>query len=59
MILGGILSGSLAIMTDAAHMMSDLAGYGISLCSMWLSGRQPTKTMSFGFHRAGEIPSGD
>jgi zinc transporter 2 len=49
---GGILSGSLAVMTDAAHMLSDLVGYGISLCSMWLSGRQPTKTMSFGFHRA-------
>jgi cation diffusion facilitator family transporter len=49
---GGILSGSLAIMTDAAHMLSDLVGYAISLCSMWLSGRQPTKNMSFGYHRA-------
>jgi hypothetical protein len=51
--LGGYFSGSLAIMTDAAHMLSDFASYAISLSSMWLAERKPTKKMSFGFHRAG------
>jgi zinc transporter 2 len=50
---GGYFSGSLAIMTDAAHMLSDFASYAISLSSMWLAERKPTKKMSFGFHRAG------
>eukprot|EP01136_Pigoraptor_vietnamica_P029760 Opistho-1_new@88215 len=39
-------------MTDAAHMLSDLAGFMISLFAIWLSQRPSTTTMSFGFHRA-------
>ena len=41
-------------MTDAAHMLADLASYSISLFAMWISKRRPTKKMSFGYHRAGE-----
>ena len=53
-IRGGFLSHSLAIMMDAAHMLSDLASYSISLFSMWVARQKPTKRMSFGFHRAGK-----
>ena len=31
---GGIWSDSLAILTDAAHMLSDVAGFGISMVSI-------------------------
>ncbi|XP_065839120.1 proton-coupled zinc antiporter SLC30A2-like [Oscarella lobularis] len=51
-LVGGFLSHSLAIMMDAAHMLSDLASYSISLFSMWVARQKPTKRMSFGFHRA-------
>ena len=35
-ITGGIISGSLAILTDAAHMLSDVGGFGISMVSIWI-----------------------
>ena len=50
---GGYLAGSLAIMTDAAHMLSDLTGYLISLFAIWVASRPPSKHMTFGWHRAG------
>lgn len=50
---GGTLSNSLAIMTDAAHMLSDFASFLISLFAIWIASRSPTKMMSFGWHRAG------
>lgn len=34
---GGIISGSLAILTDAAHMFSDVAGFMISFISIFIS----------------------
>ena len=34
---GGIISGSLAILTDAAHMFSDVAGFMISFVSVYIS----------------------
>ena len=51
-IAGGILSGSLAILTDAAHMLSDVGGFVISMVSIWIGQKKPTAKNSFGFHRA-------
>lgn len=50
---GGYLANSLAIMTDAAHMLSDFASFLISLFSLWMATRPASKRMSFGWHRAG------
>ena len=36
-VIGGILSESLAILSDAAHMFSDLSGFFISIVSIHLS----------------------
>ena len=36
-IYGGIMSGSLAILTDAAHMSADVTGYGISIVGIIVS----------------------
>ena len=52
---GGYFSSSLAILTDAAHMLSDFASFLISLFSLWMATRQPSKRMSFGWHRAGNV----
>jgi zinc transporter 2 len=51
-IAGGIISNSLAILTDAAHMLSDVGGMGISMISIWIGKKNATAKNSFGFHRA-------
>ena len=38
-IIGGYLSGSLAIITDAAHMLSDVAGFMISYFAIYMGSR--------------------
>lgn len=51
-VIGGYLSSSLAIATDAAHLLTDFASFMISLFSLWMATRPATKTMSFGWYRA-------
>lgn len=51
-IVGGILSNSLAIATDAAHLLTDFASFLISLFALWLGSRPASKKMSFGWYRA-------
>ncbi len=51
-VVGGIYANSLAVLTDAAHLLSDLAGFLISIFALWLASIEPTSTLSFGFHRA-------
>lgn len=50
--LGGYISSSLAIATDAAHLLTDFASFMISLFSLWVATRPATKKMSFGWYRA-------
>ncbi|CAH3179199.1 unnamed protein product [Porites lobata] len=49
---GGLLAGSLAIMTDAAHMLSDFAAFLISLFAIWVAHWLPDKKRTFGYYRA-------
>jgi Co/Zn/Cd efflux system component len=49
---GGIISHSLAILTDAAHMFSDVAGFMISFFSIYISKNSSTFAYSMGYHRA-------
>ncbi|XP_075149183.1 solute carrier family 30 member 3 isoform X3 [Haematobia irritans] len=51
-IVGGILSNSLAIATDAAHLLTDFASFMISLFAIYIAGRPSTQRMSFGWYRA-------
>lgn len=50
--IGGYLCGSLAIMTDAAHLLSDIAGFTVSLVALTFSKKSPTRRFSYGYHRA-------
>ena len=52
-ISGGIFAGSLAIVSDAAHLLTDFASFLISLLSLYLASRRATKKLSFGWYRAG------
>lgn len=51
-IAGGYFANSLAILTDAAHLMSDLSAFSISILAIHLARRAKTKRMSFGSGRA-------
>ena len=51
-LIGGLLSNSLALVSDSFHMLSDVSGFAISLASIWISSRPRTATHSFGFARA-------
>uniref|UniRef100_A0A4W6FRS5 Probable proton-coupled zinc antiporter SLC30A3 n=1 Tax=Lates calcarifer TaxID=8187 RepID=A0A4W6FRS5_LATCA len=51
-VIGGYAAGSLAIMTDAAHLLTDFGSIAINIFSLWISSRPQTQTMTFGWHRA-------
>jgi cobalt-zinc-cadmium efflux system protein len=51
-LVGGLLSGSVALLADAAHMASDSASLALALGAVWLARRAPTARMSFGWRRA-------
>ncbi|XP_077905801.1 putative proton-coupled zinc antiporter SLC30A4 isoform X1 [Ictidomys tridecemlineatus] len=47
----GYIANSLAIMTDALHMLTDLSAIILTLLALWLSSKSPTRRFTFGFHR--------
>lgn len=51
-LVGGALASSLAIMTDAAHLLSDMAGFAISIVAISLAKKDANMEYSFGYHRA-------
>ena len=51
-VIGGLISGSLALLADAAHMLSDFASLGFALIAIGLAERAPTPNRSFGYQRA-------
>ncbi|XP_047487937.1 zinc transporter 2-like isoform X1 [Penaeus chinensis] len=50
--VGGYLASSIAIMSDAAHLFSDLTSFIVSLAAIYLSRQPASKNMSFGYYRA-------
>jgi cobalt-zinc-cadmium efflux system protein len=51
-IVGVIITGSLVLLADAAHMAADAAGIGLSLLAAYFAGRPATGHRTFGFARA-------
>lgn len=51
-VVGGLLTGSLALLADAAHMLTDNVAIGLALFAFWLAARPPTPNRSFGYKRA-------
>ncbi|KAM7343965.1 zinc transporter 41F isoform 2-T6 [Cochliomyia hominivorax] len=49
--LGGYIAGSLAIMSDAAHLASDCISFIIGLVAIWWGNKPPDAKMSFGYKR--------
>ena len=50
-IIGGIISGSLALIADAGHMLADAASIGLALAAMHFSTRAASRRHTFGYHR--------
>lgn len=50
-VIGGILSGSLALLADAGHMLTDAASIALALVAMQFATRRATTERTFGFHR--------
>ena len=49
---GGYFANSLALMTDAVHMLTDIAALGLGLLTLWISARPATGGKTFGYLRA-------
>ncbi len=50
-IIGGLASGSLALLADAGHMATDAAAIGLALLAMWFAEREASAERTFGFYR--------
>ena len=48
---GGILSGSLALIADAGHMLTDAAAIGMALVAMWIAEKAALEEHTFGYYR--------
>lgn len=48
---GGFLANSLALLADAGHMFTDVAGIGLALAAIWFAGRPATGDRTFGYLR--------
>jgi cobalt-zinc-cadmium efflux system protein len=51
-IAGGIWAGSLALLSDAAHVFMDVVALALSLGAMLLARRPPDERRTYGWHRA-------
>jgi zinc transporter 2 len=54
-IIGGYIADSIAILSDALHLLSDLSGFVISIVSLLISRKSADQAHSYGYHRAGVI----
>lgn len=51
-IVGGLLTGSLALLADAAHMATDVGGLAFALFAIWIGQRPPDGKKTYGYYRA-------
>lgn len=50
-LVGGLVSNSLALLADAGHMFTDVVGIGLALGAIWIAGRAPDRSRTFGYLR--------
>ena len=49
---GALASGSLALLADATHMLTDTASLGLALLAAWVAALPADETRTYGYHRA-------
>lgn len=50
-LVGGFLSGSLALLADAAHMATDIFSLGLSYLAAWMASKPASAKRSYGYYR--------
>jgi len=50
-VVGGLLTGSLALLADAAHMLTDVGGLGLALFAIRFAARPATPERTYGYYR--------
>jgi cobalt-zinc-cadmium efflux system protein len=50
-VIGGILSNSISLVSDAVHMFTDVMAIGLSLFAITMASRSHSGAMTFGYHR--------
>lgn len=50
-IIGGFWTGSLALLADAGHMLTDVAGVGLALLAIWFAGKPASPEKTYGYYR--------
>ena len=50
-VAGGLLTNSLALLADAAHMLTDVGGLGLALFAIWISQRPANAAKTYGYYR--------
>jgi cobalt-zinc-cadmium efflux system protein len=48
---GGWMTGSLALLADAGHMLTDVAALALALIAVWFGSRPATSSKTFGYYR--------
>jgi len=51
-VAAGFLTGSLSLLADAGHMLTDVAGLVLALLAMKVAERPPSPRRTYGYHRA-------
>jgi cobalt-zinc-cadmium efflux system protein len=51
-IVGGYLTGSLALLSDAVHILTDIAALCLGMLTLWISTRPASSAKSYGYLRA-------
>ena len=51
-LIAGFWTGSLALLADAGHMLTDAAALALALFATWIAARPPTPAKTYGYYRA-------
>src|SRR6185369_2187827 len=51
-LLAALWTGSLALLADAGHMLTDAGALALALFAMWIAARPPTPAKTYGYYRA-------
>ncbi|GAB4577303.1 MAG: cation diffusion facilitator family transporter [Anaerolineales bacterium] len=50
-VVGGLLTNSLALLSDAGHMLTDVGGLGIALFAAWMAQKPASPSKTYGYYR--------
>ena len=50
-VVGGLWTGSLALLADAGHMLTDVAGVGLALLAIWFAEKPASPERTYGYYR--------